>query len=107
MTGGTLQGSPLSPSLPTIYMLAMVKRGEELDAELQRVKNEKHNLRQNGRPPPTRSFESLQFIDIDDGNSIVCGNVKDMNRTLGQAADELKLKWGRSKRLEKPNTTRG
>ena len=33
MTGGTLQGSPLSPSLFTIYMSAMVRRGEELDRQ--------------------------------------------------------------------------
>ena len=42
-----------------------------------------------------RLFESLQFID--DCNSVVHGSVKDMDRSLGQAAEEFKLKWDRSK----------
>ena len=48
-----------------------------------------------GSPNSTRSFESLQFID--DCNSVVHGNVKDMDKALGQAAEEFKLKWDRSK----------
>ena len=95
MTGGTPQGTPLSPSLFMIYMSAMVKRREEIDEKLQRESNERHNLRSNGRPPLTRSLKSLQFIN--DCNSIVHGNVKDMDKALGQAAEEFKLKWDRRK----------
>ena len=80
------QGSPLSPSVFTIYMSAMVKRGEELDEDLQRERNSRYNLQYNGKPPLTRSFESLQFID--DCNYFVHGNVKDMYTGLSGAAEE-------------------
>ena len=78
MTGGTLQGSPLSQSLFTIYMSAMVRRVEELDEERQHRKLNAHNLRRRDRP--LRSFQSLQFID--DCNSVVNGDVKDMDLAL-------------------------
>ena len=55
----------------------------------------RHNLRGNARQTPAKSFDSLQFID--DCNSIVHGNIKDMDRALQQAALEFKLKWDRSK----------
>ena len=93
MTGGPPQGSPLSPNIFRIYMSAMVRRAEELDEPYQAAK---HSNRMNTRATGLkRSFESLQFID--DCNSIVHGSVKDMDRALGKAAEEFKLKWDHSK----------
>lgn len=68
-------------------MTAMVRRADKLDAAHQSAKRRTRNH------TPT-SFTSLQFID--DCNAIVRGNVQDMDKALGQAGAEFKLKWDRT-----------
>ena len=94
MTGGTPQGSPLSPSIFTVFVPAMVRRAEELDLELRAAGVSRWRARTRANQPK-RSFERLQFID--DCNSVVDGSVKDMDKALGQAAEKFRSKLDHSK----------
>lgn len=69
-------------------MSAMVKRAEKLDAEHQAAKRRARNH-------APKSFTSLQSIN--DCNSVVHGNVQHMDKVLGQAVEEFKLRWDRTK----------
>lgn len=97
MTVGTPQGSSLSPSIFTIYMSEMVRGAQELDREHQasKMRNTRNVRSRSSAKHLESSFQSLQFID--DSNSVVHGDVKDMDRALTQAADEFELTWDQAK----------
>ena len=87
MTGGTPQGSPLSPS---IYDLHVSNGQEGGKSRLGAASSQADGTTEN--PPATDPSRV-----IDDCNSVVHGCVKDIDRALCQAAQELKSKWDRSK----------
>ena len=94
MTGGTPQGPPLSPSLFTIYMSAIIRRAQQLDRE--RDQNRiSHQALRSGPKVAGGSCRLLQFID--DCNPIVTGDPRDMDSALTEAAEEFKLVWDHTK----------
>jgi len=86
MTGGTPQGSPLSPALFTIYMSSVV-----WDAE-RRLKERNHMVT---RQPIREKFWPLSFID--DINGVCVGSEKEIDRALQGAAEVAGIKWDMEK----------
>ena len=74
-------------------MSSLVSRGQEIDDEIQ-AQAGRHDLRSRDNKC-TPSFTSLQFID--DCSSIVRGSPKGIDKALGKAAEEFKLKWDNQK----------
>jgi len=87
MTGGTPQGSPLSPALFTVYMSSVIWKAEETLAS--RIGGRK--LRGERR----RSYWPLSFID--DVNGVRVGGEREMDEALAEAGREAGIKWGREK----------
>jgi len=86
MTGGTPQGSPLSPALFTIYMSSVVWAAEK------QLKERKHMTLRN---PKRERYWPLSFID--DVNGVCVGSVKEVDAALQSAAEEAGIRWDREK----------
>jgi len=87
MTGGTPQGSPLSPALFTIYMSKVVWEAEEI----LRQRKDGRELRRGRR----ESYWPLSFID--DVNGVRIGGEREMDEALAKAGEEAGIKWDREK----------
>jgi len=86
MTGGTPQGSPLSPALFTVYMSSVVRDAEKLLHEQKGMKTRR------GR---RTSYWPLSFID--DINGVRVGGEKEMDEALEIAGGRAGIKWDRTK----------
>lgn len=73
MTGGTPQGSPLSPTLLTTYMSAMVWQAEKTLGEREKAERKTHGMTtRTGRGDPAlKTFIPISYID--DVNSVRVG----------------------------------
>jgi len=95
MVGGTPQGSPLSPTLFTIYMSRVVW---EAEGEMDKLEGKRRRSSRKGTEKGTgepRDFIPLSYID--DVNSVRKGRVTNMDKALEGASQKYRLKWDRSK----------
>lgn len=106
MVGETLQGSPLSPTLFTIYMVVMVWEAEKEMAATEEVKHQM-NTRNGGHSRDI--FIPLQYIN--DVNSVRVGKEGPMGReggtdgrSLGKSSRKIQPQVGQGKRLEERDT---
>jgi len=86
MTGGTPQGSPLSPALFTIYMSSVVWEAER------RLGERKHMMT---RRPVREKYWPLSFID--DVNGVCVGSEKEIDKALQGAAEAAGIRWDKEK----------
>ena len=97
MVGGTPQGSPLSPTLFTACMSAVLWEAEREPA--QKEDDARHRMVTRGRNLGVDRHKD-RFIPlsyIDDINSVRVGKEKPMDEALEKAASKYGLKWDRSK----------
>jgi len=86
MTGGTPQGSPLSPALFTVYMSSVVWAAER------RMRERTHMKLRN---PVRERYWPLSFID--DVNGVCIGSEKEVDKALQSAAEAAGIRWDREK----------
>jgi len=86
ITGGTPQGSPLSPALFKIYMSHIVWKAEKKlrERKYMELRNEKKER-----------YWPLSFID--DVNGVCVGSEKEVDKALTEAGTEAGIKWDREK----------
>jgi len=86
MTGGTPQGSPLSPALFTVYMSSVVWEAERRLAD--RAGREL-------RKDKVKRYWPLSFID--DINGVCIGSEKEVDTALIAAGNEAGIRWDKEK----------
>ena len=87
MTGGTPQGSPLSPALFTVYMSSIVWEVEK--------KLKQNPGGRNLRKEREVNYWPLSFID--DINGVRIGSERELDRAMEAAAKEAGVRWDREK----------
>jgi len=91
--GGTPQSTPISPTLFTIYMSALVGEMEEMS----RSEGGKGMNTRGGKAKDRNRRKFIPLSYIDDVSSVRVGREDKMDKVLTEVAPRYRLKWDRSK----------